>query len=315
MRGGRVAERGDGQVLGFEKRLVEARREPGMRLGEAFPHDDEMHDRVEPGLPVIRLLRLAVVGEKPPNCAVAAREAGGRAGGHQRRELAGGEHRREAAPGRQRLDRDFRRQIRLERAVAPGLFQPAGPPDDVRRHHPVFLGQHAADPERGGHRIDRNADLPPLQIGGALDPGIGADIDRRMAEHPRGEDGQADIGNLAARAGEHEGRQRHLGHVELGIGENAVGRLLDRDREIGDFAALDGNAAVDDRAHPVVIARSDRDRKLHPAGQKPTMSPPLRSSLARASSGVAISSDSSSRMRRILATCWPLDSASWPRPR
>ena len=50
------------------------------------------------------------------------------------------------------------------------------------------------------------------------------------------------------------------------------------------------------------------------AGQNATRSAPLRPSIARASSGVAISSDSSSRMRRIFATCSALLSASRPLP-
>jgi hypothetical protein len=55
------------------------------------------------------------------------------------------------------------------------------------------------------------------------------------------------------------------------------------------------------------IAPSDRR-------QNPTLSPPLRSRMARASAGVAISRPSSSTMRRILATCSALEVASLPRP-
>src|SRR5690606_25353783 len=49
--------------------------------------------------------------------------------------------------------------------------------------------------------------------------------------------------------------------------------------------------------------------------QDATAALPLRPSIARASAGVAISSDSSSRMRRILPTCSAHDWASWPLPR
>ena len=302
VRRGRVVERRDRHVLGRAKRLVEARREPGVRFGEALPHRDEVHDRVEPGLPVPGLLGRAVVGEEPPHRAVAAAEAGRRPRADQSGQIAGLQHRRQAAPRRQRPDLDLRRQVERERAVASRLLQPAGAPEDVGRHHAVLLGQHPAHPERGGHRVDRHADLPPLQVGGVLDPGIGADVDRRVAEHPRGEDGEADIGDLAARPGEHEGGQRHLGHVELGIGEGAVGGLLDRDREVGDLAALDGDAAVDYRAHAVVIARRDRYRKLSPHFS-PRSWPARRRPVDRA--GEAHSAMQGTSGKRLDAPCRP----------
>ncbi len=49
--------------------------------------------------------------------------------------------------------------------------------------------------------------------------------------------------------------------------------------------------------------------------QKLTRSPPFRSSMVRASSGDAISSDRFSRMERMRFTCSAFDFASWPLPR
>ena len=47
---------------------------------------------------------------------------------------------------------------------------------------------------------------------------------------------------------------------------------------------------------------------------KPHPIRPLQPHIALASSGVATCNPSSSTMRRILATCWALFSANWPRP-
>ena len=84
---------------------------------------------------------------------------------------------------------------------------------------------------------------------------------------------------------------------------------LDRLADIAEAGAQHGHAV-----------RNARDRRLEARHalvdhQKLTRSPPFRSSMVRASAGLAISSDRLSRMVRMRRTCSAFDFASWPLPR
>ena len=134
-------------------------------------------------------------------------------------------------------------------------------------------------------------------------------------------------------------RQHHAGIAPRGAAAANIG-FDDRHIECG-IARLDferrphaGIAAADDADigalgafEPRRIGFARRDRFAQPdaaafsscrarsSSQKATRSPPLSFSMARASAGVAISSDSSERMRLILVTCSALLLASVPGPR
>src|SRR5438876_7458120 len=71
-------------------------------------------------------------------------------------------------------------------------------------------------------------------------------------------------------------------------------------------------AAGHDDGRTVGIAQELFARVHRVVLQKLTRSPPLRSIISRASAGVATSSESSSRMCLILATCWAFDFAFTP---
>src|SRR5690606_40359075 len=89
--------------------------------------------------------------------------------------------------------------------------------------------------------------------------------------------------------------------------QRAVALRKDAFGPLQPFADIADGRAVDDEAVDGVGAH-------HGQPQKPTLSPPFSASISRASAGVAMSRPSSSRMRRIFATCSALLAASWPLP-
>ena len=78
-----------------------------------------------------------------------------------------------------------------------------------------------------------------LEVGWRLDVCLLADIDRLVAEEPRGEDGQGDEGRILLVQGEDVGGQAELGDVELALSP-FTGRVSPR----GGYAA---SSAVTDR--------------------------------------------------------------------
>ena len=125
--------------------------------------------------------------------------------------------------------------------------------------HAVFVLHHAAHPDHGGDLIFRQADALAAQVLRRLDAGVGADVDAGMAEQPRHEGRDADIGRGAGRDGAHVARERQLRDVEFLVAEGAEENLLGIERQVGDGAALDLDAAVLDRA---ACGRNCRRRSL-----------------------------------------------------
>src|SRR5205823_5439751 len=116
------------------------------------------------------------------------------------------------------------------------------------------------------HRSDLifgQADQTALQIGGFANAAVGADIDARVAEQPRHESGNAEIGRNAGIDGAQIRAERQLADVEFLVLESAVENLLRLHRQIGDGAAFHRDAAVPNGARAVVIAAGQRNRNLN----------------------------------------------------
>src|SRR5262245_36123744 len=82
-----------------------------------------------------------------------------------------------------------------------------------------------------------------------------------MAEQPRHERRDADVLRHAGRHHADEARTGNLGNLELLELEQAVEDFLGIERQKVDGAAVDLDATVLDRLHPVVIAAGDGDGK------------------------------------------------------
>jgi hypothetical protein len=81
--------------------------------------------------------------------------------------------------------------------------------------HAEFMGEDAARPDGGGLLIFRHADALAFEIGGRVDPGIGAHEDAGVKEFARREHRQRHPGRRTARRGDQKRRHRHFGHVEI----------------------------------------------------------------------------------------------------
>ena len=106
----------------------------------------------------------------------------------------------------------------------------------------------------------------PRRSSGLLDAGVGAHVDAGMPEQPRHERRNADIVRGSGRDGADVARERQFADVELLIAEGAEEDLLRIERQIGDRAALDLDAAIQDRAAAIVVAARDRYRHLDHGG-------------------------------------------------
>src|SRR5262249_6314533 len=135
-------------------------------------------------------------------------------------------------------------------------------PMDLCRLDAIFVLHHAAHPDHGRDLIFGHADALAAQILGLLDARVGADVHARMTEDARDERRNGDVGRGAGRYRAQVARERELRDVELVKLEGAVEGLLRVERQVGDGAAVDLDAAIPDRARAVVIAARDRDGYL-----------------------------------------------------
>ena len=171
----------------------------------------------------------------------------------------------------------------------------AGRHHDTRRSHVVYLGEQRDLPiehlrSRLLHEVRRREGIRQRTRDG--EPfGVGAVAQPEPLDHrPRVRDA----------------RVKAVPRVRHRIVREDVEALA---QEMHGPTTPDGAGADDgDRTDGI---RGTGDGRAH---QKATLSKPLRSRISRASVGVATSSESSSRMRRILRTWSALDGASWPLP-
>ena len=161
------------------------------------------------------------------------------------------------------------RQVQRDLLDASRLFVAAAHPVDVRRLHAVLVFQHGARPDVGGDLILRHADAPALQVLGPRDAAVGADIDRVVAERARRKHRHADIRTVAVRGLHREAAHRQFADVEIGVTEGTEEDLLRLQQHEHRIDAVDLHAAVDQRAHPVVVADRDGERELAHSAASP----------------------------------------------
>ncbi len=185
-------------------------------------------------------MRLGGRGAMKPSISPACEQGGNR---HAFRRVV------EAHAGGQ-LDGEFFRPARLRDAAAD--------PVDVGGRHPVIVIEEGARPDIGRELIFRHADFLALEVRRLLDA-IGADIDRVMAEGAGDEGRHRDVGTVTLRHLDRIARERQFADVEFGGAEGAKENLLRDQRHIDRVDAVDGDAAVDQRPGPVVLADGDRE--------------------------------------------------------
>src|SRR5262249_34069771 len=117
-----------------------------------------------------------------------------------------------------------------------------------------------------------------LELLGALDGRVGADIEPRVAKHPRGKHRDRGEARVALRAQDRVGRQRHFRRVELAVIEHAPEGLARPQRDEGEIDAFRLDPAVDQRLGAVVAPA--RDGELDPGH---SLSPPPASLRAQRS--------------------------------
>ena len=163
---------------------------------------------------------------------------------------------------RNRLQIDIRRKLEVRALLAAGLLDAAVAPADFGRFHAVLVLQDAADPDVGGDLVFRQADGLAFQILRPRDAAVGPDVDAGMAKQARDERRDRDVVVLSARDLQRIARERQLADVEFLVLEGAVERLLGLERRADQLAALDLDAAVEQRARPVVVTAGEADPEL-----------------------------------------------------
>ena len=245
-------------VLGLGKRLQHRAGQPRVRIGDAAAHADDVHDR--------EYLAALVIGHRLDHRVVEQPADIGRASGQVRCargdvavDFAFGQQLRNRLAGGRVDQADALRQVQLDLFGPVRIGNAAAHPGDVFRRDAVILFQERADPDHRGQLVFGQANLLALQVFGPLDPVL-ADIERRMAEHPRQERGHADIGQRAVGRLHGGGRQRELANVKLGLPERAEEDFLWREAHEHRVDPVDLHVPIEQRTAAVVIA--DRDGQL-----------------------------------------------------
>ena len=216
--------------LGAAERLVHAQCHPRIALVDVAADHHGVHDRVDPGAPVIVLLDLGIVGKQPAHLGRAAPERQRIVRRHHEVDLAALEQVAELGAGRRLGEPDVGRQLAAE-AVGAALH-----PFDVARLDAVFVLQQAAHIDCRGHAVFRHAAALALEVGRRLDPLVRVDEEVAVAEDARRKHGDGDERRVAAAHQRGLVRQRHFRDFELLELQHApedVGRLR------GDVIELD----------------------------------------------------------------------------
>src|SRR3984893_2184152 len=249
-----LAELRHADLLGLEKGLVDAYRQPGMLLDQGAADADRVHDRKDAGLLEIGGCDAGLIGKRPRPWGPARQETARRPRRDEAVDLAGRQHLRQRAVIGDLDELDVGRQVDAGALLAAGFLEAAAPPFDVGRLDPVFVLQDAAHPDIGGHLIFRQPDGLALEVLRARDAAVGADIDAAVTKQPRHEGRDRDVMGVAARRRHRVAAHRDFGDVEFGELEGAVERLFRLQVDRGDVATFDRRAAVEYRAGAVIVA-------------------------------------------------------------
>ena len=221
-----------------------------------------MHDRKNPGAAVIVLLPLVVVGKQLHDVRVAGHGVG-QAGADGGRDLARVDEIAERLAAGIGLDRDRPGEREPGRmAVRLGLVHGALEPSHLRQIDSAIVLQHAANEDRGRHRIKRHPDALAGEIRRRADhPAIDRDI--AVAEHARREHRQRHERAVAGgEAGDVLGA-RHLRSIELQRARHPIENLARAvDGEEVEIDPLGLHLLGVERQHAVVEPAGESDRKL-----------------------------------------------------
>ncbi len=150
-----------------------------------------------------------------------------------------------------------RRRARI--AVPAGFVDGALDPADARQVDAILVDQVAPDPDRGRHRIERNADALAGQLLRAANAGLAIDVDVAVPEHARRKHRQRHERTSAARQPADEFRAGELGDVEFLIAAHAVEDLARRfDGQKIEVDPLDADVAGAQRIGAIVNAAGKR---------------------------------------------------------
>ncbi len=287
--GGGVGQGRHGHPLGRIEGLEERYRQPGVLVHQGPAHAEQVHDRKHPGAFEPVGGRRLGIGEQPADVRRALEEARRRAGRDQAIDLAGLQHARQGLAGGGGVDAHAVRQVESGLLDPPGLLLAALHPPDVRRVDAVVVEQDGPGPDIGGELVLGDADPAALQVLGAFDPLVGADVDGGVAEGPRREHRHAHIGAVARGGPEHEGGQGQFADVEGLLAEGAEEHLLRLQMHEHRRAPVDADPAVGERLDAVVVADGDGEGEFH--GVSVTTSRGFRSGFPLASGGGKTSAD------------------------
>src|SRR4030088_1881563 len=249
-----LAELRNADLLGLEKGLVDAHREPGVLFDQRAADADRVHDRKDAGLLEIGGLDRGVIGKQPRPVGNAREEASRRASRDEAVDLARRQHLRQRAVIRDLDELDVGRQVDAGALLAAGFLEPAAPPFDAGGVDAVFVLQNAAHPDIGGHLIFGQPDGLALEVLRARDAAVRADIDAAVTKQPRHKGRDRDVMRVAARRRHRVAAHRDFGDVEFGELEGAVERLFRLQVDRGDVATFDRRAAVEYRPGAVIVA-------------------------------------------------------------
>lgn len=151
------------------------------------------------------------------------------------------------------LELDIRGQIEGDLLGSSRNFLPASHPDDVRRLHAVIFFEDGASPDTCGQLVLGDADAPSLQVGGAVDALVRADVNGSVAECAGREDRNADIGIVSPRGLDGKAAQGKLADIEICIAEGTEENLFGFQSQIDRIDAIDGDCAVQERAGAIIV--------------------------------------------------------------
>ncbi len=174
-----------------------------------------MHDRIDPGAPVVILLDLRIVREQPPHLRIAAAERQRIVGGHQEIDLAPLQHVAQFSASRRLGQPDVGGQL-AAKAVGTALH-----PFHIARLDAVFMFQEAAHVDSSGHAVFRHAAALALEVARVTDALVGIDEEVTVAEYARRKRRDRDKRGIAVAHQRGVVRQRHLGRIEFAILQHA----------------------------------------------------------------------------------------------
>ena len=169
------------------------------------------------------------------------------------------EHFRKRFAWRDGLNVNFRRQRQFYLFDASSFFLPAGEVARTGHRHGIFVAQDSANPNGSGELIFGLADLFADQIFGLADAAVAIHENAGMAKGAGRKNGNGYERRVIGKKGHHVGGKRHFRGVEFAVAQHAEEGFLDRESQIVEVDAVDGDAAVDERAGAIIVPAGESE--------------------------------------------------------